>query len=108
MLLPDLVHYQRRSAMTVKFFAYFRDPDFAGCKEMEWPEKAETVIALCRQIADRFGDKFRTELLTSDGNGVSDRSIVMVNGRRIDFIGGPGAPLTDTDTVLVFPVVAGG
>ena len=94
--------------MTVKFFAYFRDPDFAGCKEMEWPEKAETVIALCRQIADRFGDKFRTELLTSDGNGVSDRSIVMVNGRRIDFIGGPGAPLTDTDTVLVFPVVAGG
>ena len=94
--------------MTVKFFAYFRDPDFAGCKEMEWPEKAETVIALCRQIADRFGDKFRTELLTSDGNCVSDRSIVMVNGRRIDFIGGPGAPLTDTDTVLVFPVVAGG
>ena len=24
------------------------------------------------------------------------------------FIGGPGAPLTDTDTELVFPVVAGG
>jgi len=70
--------------------------------------KAETVIDLCRQIADRFGDKFRAELLTSDGNGVSDRSIVMVNGRRIDFIGGPDAPLTDTDTVLVFPVVAGG
>ena len=108
MSLPDLVHYQRRSAMTVKYFAYYRDPGFAGCKEMEWPGKADTVIDLCRQIADRFGDKFRAELLTPDGSGISDRSIVMVNGRRIDFIGGPEAPLKDTDTILVFPVVAGG
>ena len=94
--------------MTVKYFAYYRDPDFAVCKEMEWPEKAATVIELCHQIADKFGDKFRSELLTPDGSGISDRSIIMVNGRRIDFIGGPGAPLKDTDTVLQFPVVAGG
>lgn len=108
MPLPDLVHYRRRPGMTVKFFAYYRDPAFAGCKETEWSEKAETVIVLCRQIADRYGDEFRKELLTPDGNGISDRSIVMVNGRRIDFIGGPAAPLKDTDTILVFPVVAGG
>ena len=94
--------------MTVKYFAYYRDPDFAGCKEMAWPEKAATVIELCHQIADRFGDKFRSELLTPDGSGISDRSIIMVNGRRIDFIGGPEAPLKDTDTIFVFPVVAGG
>lgn len=94
--------------MTVKFFAYYRDPDFAGCKEMEWPESADTVIELCCRIADRFGEKFRKELITPDGSGICDRSIVMVNGRRIDFIGGPGAPLKDSDTVLIFPVVAGG
>ena len=94
--------------MTVKFFAYYRNPDFAGCKEMEWTAHAATVIELCHQIADRFGEKFRSELLTQDGSGISDRSIVMVNGRRIDFIGGPEAPLKDTDTILVFPVVAGG
>ena len=94
--------------MTVKFFAFYRDPDFAGCKEMEWNEKADSVIDLCRQIADRFGDKFRAELLTPDNNGICDRSIIMVNGRRIDFIGGPDVPLKDTDTVLIFPVVAGG
>ena len=108
MPLPDLVHYQGRRIMTVKFFAYYRDPGFAGCKEMEWPGTADTIIELCRQIADRFGEKFRAELLTPDGSGISERSIVMVNGRRIDFIGGPDAPLKDTDTVLVFPVVAGG
>lgn len=94
--------------MTVKFFAFYRDPGFAGCKEMEWNEKADSVIELCRQIAARFGDKFRSELLTPDNNGICERSIIMVNGRRIDFIGGPDAPLKDTDTVLIFPVVAGG
>ena len=94
--------------MTVKFFAFYRDPGFAGCKEMEWPKQADTVIELCRQIADRFGDKFRQELLSADGSEVCERSIVMVNGRRIDFIGGPNAPLKETDTILIFPVVAGG
>ena len=94
--------------MTVKFFAFYRGPDYAGCSEMEWPQAAGTVIELCRQIADRFGDQFRKEILTPDGSDICERSIIMVNGRRIDFIGGPGAPLKDTDTVLVFPVVAGG
>ena len=94
--------------MIVKFFAFYRDPGFAGCKEMEWPEKADTVIGLCRQIADRFGEKFRAELLTPDGEGICDRSIIMVNGRRIEFLDGILTPLKDTDTVLVFPVVAGG
>ena len=94
--------------MIVKFFAFYRDPGFAGCKEMEWPEKADTVIGLCRQIADRFGENFRAELLTPDGEGICDRSIIMVNGRRIEFLDGILTPLKDTDTVLVFPVVAGG
>ena len=94
--------------MTVKFFAYFREPGFAGCKEMEWPQEAGTVIELCRQISDRFGDRFREELLTPDGNDISERSFVMVNGRRTEFLDGINTPLKDTDTVLVFPVVAGG
>ncbi|MBR0374060.1 MAG: MoaD family protein [Mogibacterium sp.] len=94
--------------MLVKFFAYFRDPGYAGCKEMAWPQSAETVIDLCHQIADRFGAKFRSELLTPDGTGISDRSIIMVNGRRIEFLNGVQTPLQDTDTVLIFPVVAGG
>ena len=94
--------------MIVKFFAFFRDSDFAGCKEMLWPEKAGSVYELCHQIADRFGPKFRSELLTPDGNAISDRSFVLVNGRRTEFLDGIHTPLKDTDTVFVFPVVAGG
>ena len=94
--------------MTVKFFAFFRGSDFAGCKEIEWAEKAESVYELCHQIADKYGDKFRRELLTEDGEAICDRSFVLVNGRRIEFLNGIHTPLNDTDTVLVFPVVAGG
>jgi len=32
----------------------------------------------------------------------------MVNGRRIEFLQGLDTPLTDRDTVQIFPVVAGG
>ncbi len=94
--------------MIVKFFAFFRDEGFAGCKEMQWPEKAGTVYELCHQIAGRFGPAFRDELLTPDGNELSDRSFVLVNGRRIEFLDGIHTALKETDTVYVFPVVAGG
>lgn len=94
--------------MIVKFFAYFRDPGFAGCKEMQWPEPADSVYELCHQIADRFGPAFRAELLTPDGEAICERSIVLVNGRRVEFLDGIRTPLRDTDTVFVFPVVAGG
>ena len=94
--------------MTVKFFAYFRDPGYAGCKEMEWTGRPESVYELCHQLADRFGQKFAGELLTPDGEAISDRSIVLVNGRRVEFLGGIHTPLKETDTVNIFPVVAGG
>lgn len=99
---------ERDTIMIVKFFAFFRDPEFAGCKEMQWPEEASSVYELCHQIADRFGPKFRNELLTPDGEAISDRSFVLVNGRRIEFLNGIQTPLKSSDTVYVFPVVAGG
>ena len=39
---------------------------------------------------------------------ICDRSFVLVNGRRVEFLNGIQTPLVDTDTVFVFPVVAGG
>ena len=94
--------------MIVKFFAYYRNPEYAGCKEMQWPEKAASVYELFHQIGDRFGPGFKGELLTPDGASISEKTIVMVNGRRIDFLNGIRTELKDSDTVYVFPVVAGG
>ncbi len=94
--------------MTLKFFAYLRDAEFAGCKEMTWDIPAETVRILGRQLSDRFGRRFHDEFFSPDESVLGERIIVMVNGRRSDFIGGIDAPLKPTDTVQIFPVVAGG
>ena len=94
--------------MVVEFYAYYRGPEYDGCKKMDWPEKAESVLDLCHQIGERIGQRFLTELLSPDGTKISEKSIVLVNGRRIDFLNGVDTLLKDTDNVKIFPVVAGG
>ena len=39
---------------------------------------------------------------------LSDRVIIMVNGRHIAHTGGLGTPLRDGDTVAIFPIIGGG
>ena len=93
--------------MTVKFFAYLREKDFAGTKELTCPP-APTVRALGEELCGRFGAKFRAEFFSPAGDELGERVIVMVNGRRVDFLSGLDTPLKDSDTVQIFPVVAGG
>ena len=93
--------------MTVKFFAYIRDPDYAGCKEMSWPVTRD-VRELGEQLSEKFGAKFRGEFFSPDGTALGERIIIFINGRNVKFLQELDTPLKDTDTVLVFPVVAGG
>lgn len=93
--------------MTVQFFAYLRDPEFAGCREISWPH-APTLRALGEQLCEAFGAKFRGEFFAPGGGALGERVIVMVNGRRAEFLNGLDTALRETDTILIFPVVAGG
>ena len=93
--------------MKIQFFAYLRDRDYAGCKEMPWP-CVPTLRELGEQLCGKFGPKFRGEFFNLDGQSLGERVIVMVNGRRVEFLGGLDTPLQETDTILIFPVVAGG
>ena len=93
--------------MTVRFFAYLRDPEFAGCRSTSWPH-APTLGALGEQLSEAFGEKFRGEFFAPGGDALGERVIVMVNGRRAEFLDGLDTALQETDTVLIFPVVAGG
>jgi molybdopterin converting factor small subunit len=34
--------------------------------------------------------------------------VVLINGRRIEFLGGPNASLKDMDEIVVMPIIAGG
>lgn len=93
--------------MTVQFFAYLRDPEFAGCRETPWPH-APTLRALGEQLCEKFGPRFRGEFFSPDGSTLGERVIVMVNGRRSEFLDGLDTALRESDVILIFPVVAGG
>ena len=93
--------------MTIRFFAYYRDPDYAGCRELDWPA-AGTLRQLGEELCDRFGAKFREEFFTPDGSALGKKVIVMINGRRAEFLQGLDTPLCGTDLVQIFPIVAGG
>lgn len=93
--------------MKVKFFAYIRDRDYAGCKEITRPA-CKDLRELGEELSLQYGDKFRRLFFSEDGKDFGEEIIVLVNGRRAEFLGGMDTGLTDQDTVLLFPVVAGG
>ncbi len=93
--------------MTVQFFAYLRDPAFAGCREASWPH-APTLRALGEQLCGAYGRRFREEFFSESGEELGERVIVMVNGRRAEFLDGLDTALRESDVILIFPVVAGG
>ena len=90
--------------MKVKFFATYRD--ITRRKEEDVPVPKD-VFELLNNLSDRYGG-FREKLLTPDGTEVHEETIILVNGRNISFLSGKDTPLTETDIVSVFPVVAGG
>lgn len=93
--------------MIVKFFAYIRDNDYAGCKETEITAPAD-LRALGHELSERYGQRFRSFYFAPDGSDFGKDAIILVNGRRAQFLKGIDTELRDSDTVLIFPVVAGG
>ena len=113
--------------MWVRFFAYIRD--FTGCAEADIPYR-ETAGALARLLCERYGEKLREKFFPEEsasgkncsGKSVSEKNsgaeskektfgpeiIVLINGRHVNHLGGPDAPLNPDDRVDIFPVVAGG
>lgn len=93
--------------MKVKFFAYIRDKDYAGTKETN-VNGCEDLRQLGEKLSLDYGEKFRKLYFSPDGTDFGEEIIVMVNGRRAEFLNGMETRLTEEDTVLLFPVVAGG
>jgi len=91
--------------MRVQFFAYIRD--FSGCKEGEYPNWPD-VRSLLQGLGETHGAQMRKALFNEDGSKPNKNIIIMVNGRHICHLQGMDTPLRHTDTVQVFPVVAGG
>lgn len=93
--------------MTIRFFAYIRDSEYAGCKETAWPA-CEDLRELGVQLSEAYGERFRKWYFSPDGTGFGEEAIVLINGRRAEFLDGIDTKLSEEDTVMLFPVVAGG
>ena len=93
--------------VTIWFFAYIRDSEYAGCKETQWPV-CEDLRTLGEQLGSEYGERFRKWFFSPDESTFGDDVIIMVNGRRAEFLNGIDTKLSDSDTILLFPVVAGG
>jgi molybdopterin synthase sulfur carrier subunit len=90
-------------AVTVRFFAYFRD--VFGGREIQVPAaEAPTVGALL----DRLGDtpSRRAELMA--GAGLKPHLVVMINGTPLPAARPLETPLKDGDVVAIFPLLGGG
>ena len=93
--------------MKAQFFAYYRDPEYAGCKEAQIPA-VETLRDFGDLLGDLYGEQFASEYFNEDKTGIGEKTIILVNGRRAEFLDGINTKLKDTDVIMVFPVVAGG
>jgi len=91
--------------MRVKYFAYYRD--ITGRKEEELPAP-ELLGDLLRTLVEHYGAKMHEKLLSPDRLELGSDAIVLINGRNIMHLDMLDAPLKDTDTVAIFPIVAGG
>lgn len=91
--------------MKVRFFATYRDITHVAELEMPAPESVRgLLLALCR----RFGPALQKEILSADLSALGQNAIVLVDGRHITHLNGIDTPLSEANTVAIFPLMAGG
>ncbi len=92
-------------AITVKFFANFREVTRKG---QERVEGTKNVASLLDELVHRFGEGFAKQLYSPGTRKPSETVNILVNGRRISFLQELNTPLKDGDVVAIFPPVSGG
>ena len=90
-------------AVTVKFFAYFRET-FGGKERTVPAAEVPNVGALLELLGDT--PVRRAELLA--GAALKPHLVIMINGAPPPLERPLEAPLRDGDVVAVFPLLAGG
>ena len=94
--------------MRVRFFAGLRT--ITKCAEADIPYK-ETAGALARYLCTLYGEELRKKIFPADSSGEEKfkaELLFLINGRHVNHLGGPAAPLDPDDKVDIFPVLGGG
>jgi len=89
--------------MTIQYFADFRN--VTGCKQEQWPYEPD-VSATLHSLCAKYSAMRKKVFLP--GTEELGAVVILVNGRHIAHLKGLETPLRQSDTVQIFPVVAGG
>ena len=91
--------------MRIKVYATLRD--LLGARVIEVPIEGPTDVGqvLRRLVADcpAFGKK-----LWDDDGRTTGYVTVLLNGRSVEYLSGMATPVTESDTIALFPPVGGG
>ena len=90
--------------MIIKYFADIRT--LTGRGEQQWTKVAPTVRTLASDLVSEYGAAFEKKVF-HEGH-LSGSIIILVNGRDVTLRSGLETPLSPEDTVVFFPMVAGG
>jgi molybdopterin synthase sulfur carrier subunit len=91
--------------MIIKFFATYRD--LTGLRETDIPAPA-TVWDLVVGLAEVYGEPVAERMLNAARDDLGRDLILLVNGVNIVHKQGKETPLSESDLVVIFPMVAGG
>jgi len=90
--------------MTVNYFATIRT--YTGESKRTIDDPPATLRPLLVTLAARYGTAFRRAVFSGDELG--GEVIILVNGRNVLYLQGIDTPLTASDEISIFPMVAGG
>jgi molybdopterin converting factor small subunit len=88
----------------VKIFSNYR----SLFKEIEFILEVTTVIDAIEELDKISGGVFKKEILEEDGVTIIPRNIVLVNGRKVNFLDGVYTKVTSEDRLSIFPPTGGG
>jgi len=89
--------------ISVKFFADMRVK--TGARETEMPFRP-TLALLMADLCAKYGGEFRSFCM--DGDKISRRVNILVNGLHMLHLQQDETPLKDGDDVRIFPLIGGG
>ncbi|HEY3367500.1 MAG TPA: ubiquitin-like small modifier protein 1 [Symbiobacteriaceae bacterium] len=93
--------------MLVKLFASFRLPGIGHRVEVDLPAEKVTVAAALEALFGKHPE-LRGHIMTEDGAELQPFVQVMLQGRLIRDLAGLMTPVTQADTLAIFPPSAGG
>jgi MoaD family protein len=92
-------------AVTVKFYATIKN--VTKSPEVSVEMGKGTIGDIMNMLGEKYGKDFRDIIF--DKNGCISRNIKMLlNTRLVDAVDGSDTPVSDGDTVYLFPAIGGG